>query len=67
MTRDDQQDARAREKEARQAMWAEKKAQENTSSDPLERIARDINTIKNILIIVAVLTAISVLSLATLR
>jgi len=60
---DDWRAARDRDRAARQAKWAEQKAAAGQQIDPLERIARDVNSIKNILMLFVILTVVGAVAL----
>jgi len=60
---DDWRAARDRDRTAREAKWAEQKAAAGQQTDPLERIARDVNSIKNILILLVVLSFVGAVAL----
>ena len=60
---DDWRAARDRDRAVREAKWAEQKAAAGQQIDPLERIARDVNSIKNILILLVVLSFVGAVAL----
>ena len=60
---DDWRAARHRDRAAREVKWAEQKSAAGQQIDPLERIARDVNTIKNLLILLVVLSFVGAIAL----
>jgi hypothetical protein len=60
---DDWRAARDRDRTAREAKWAQQKAAAGQKIDPLDRIARDVNSIKNILILFVILAVVGAVAL----